>query len=484
MSTTDQKVRLKIYERTSSLRADGHRAFVHPADAPGRFLTARRIGFAILIAIWAALPWVQIGGRPAVFLHVESRRFFLFGGSFDASSFWLVFFLLTGVLFSLVITTTMLGRVWCGWACPQTVFLEGVFRRIERLFEGNRNERMARDNAEMSFSKFWRRTSKHIAYIIAALLISHMFVAYFVSLPSLFQMMTRSPAEHPYAFAWCTVVAAILYGNFAWFREQLCLIVCPYGRMQSVLLDDDSLVVGYDEKRGEPRKKGKPVEGETRGDCIDCNRCVVVCPTGIDIRNGLQVDCIACTQCIDACDEVMDKVKKPRGLIRYDSLRGLRGEARKFIRPRFFFYLAIGAVLATVGITAFRTHTDVEARLLRVRGMPYIVADNFVRNTYELHLVNDSDEPRTFQVHSSLVNVEGEVLIGDGGGEQTLDIEPWTDRRVFVVVRIPADHFTAGQVRVDVQVGDEHVLREAPVLGPSARAHHEEHEEHEEREEH
>jgi len=415
-------------------------------------------------------------------LHVESRRFFLFGGSFDASSFWLVFFLLTGVLFALVITTTMLGRVWCGWACPQTVFLEGVFRRIERLFEGNRNERMARDHAPLSFDKFWRRTSKHLAYIFAAFLISHMFVAYFVSLPSLFQMMTRSPAEHPYAFAWCMWVGAILYGNFAWFREQLCLIVCPYGRMQSALLDDDSLVVGYDEKRGEPRKKGKflPTDtAETRGDCIDCNRCVVVCPTGIDIRNGLQVDCIACTQCIDACDEVMDKVHKPRGLIRYDSLSGLRGEKRQFLRPRFFFYLAIGAVLTVVGVFAFRTHTDVQARLLRVQGMPYVVADGQVRNTFELHLVNDSDETRTFQVHSSLQHVEGEVLIGNGGGEQTLTLDPWVDRRVFVVVRVPADHFSPGVIRVDVQVGDEHVVREAPVLGPSPRVRHEEHEEQE-----
>ena len=468
MANSDQKVRLAIYERTSPLRGDGQRDFVHPADAPGRFLTARRIGFAFLIAVWAALPWVQIGGRPAVFLHVESRRFFLFGGSFDASSFWLVFFLLTGVLLALVLTTTMLGRVWCGWACPQTVFLEGVFRRIERLFEGNRNARMARDRAPMSFDKLWRRTSKHLAYIAMALLISHMFVAYFVSLPSLFQMMTRSPAEHPYAFAWCIAVGVILYGNFAWFREQLCLIVCPYGRMQSVLLDDDSLVVGYDERRGEPRKKGKPIEGEARGDCIDCNRCVVVCPTGIDIRNGLQVDCIACTQCIDACDEVMDKVKKPRGLIRYDSLRGLRGEGRKFMRPRFFFYLAIGVVLTGIGIMAFRTHTDVEARLLRVRGMPYVVADGQVRNTYELHLVNDSDEARTFAVNAYLTRVEGEVLIGDGGGEASIAIDPWTDHRMLVIVRVPRARFTLGEVHVEVQAGDAHVQREAPVLGPSA----------------
>ncbi len=463
------KVRLAVYDRASSLQKDGHREFVHTADVSGRFMTLKRAVFYGLIAIWAILPWVQIGGRPAVFLDVPARRFFLFGGSFDATSFWLVWFLLTGVLFSLLLTTTTLGRVWCGYACPQTVFLEGVFRRIERLFEGNRNERIARDHAPLTMDKFLRRTGKHASYIVAALLISHMFVAYFVSLPSLFEMMTRSPAEHPYAFAWCFVVGAVLYGNFAWFREQLCLIVCPYGRLQSVLLDDDSLVIGYDEKRGEPRGKGKPKDGEARGDCVDCNRCVVVCPTGIDIRHGLQVDCVACAQCVDACDDVMDRLKKPRGLIRYDSLRGLRGEARRFWRPRLFFYGIVGVVLVSVGGYFLTTRTDVQARILRIRGMPYVVEGESVRNAYEVHLVNDGDQARTFEISTRLVEVEGEVVAGQGGDAvEVLELPAWTDRRVTVVVRARREGFHAGgHVLATVRVGDDVRELEAAVLGPA-----------------
>lgn len=465
------KLRLAVYDRASSLGKDGARPFVHPADVQGRFLTLRRIVFYVLIGLWAALPWVRIGGRPAVFLDVEARRFFLFGGSFDATSFWLVWFLLTGVLFSLLLTTTTLGRVWCGYACPQTVFLEGVFRRIERLFEGNRNERMARDGAPMSWSKAWRRTAKHVTYVVAALVVSHMFVAYFVSMPSLLEMMTRAPSEHPYAFAWCFGVGAVLYGNFAWFREQLCLVICPYGRLQSALLDDDSLVIGYDERRGEPRGKGKPAPGAERGDCVDCNRCVVVCPTGIDIRNGLQVDCVACAQCVDACDDVMDRLHRPRGLVRYDSLRGLRGETRRFWRPRVFFYALAGLCLVGAGAFSIRARDDIQARILRLRGMPYVVEESTIRNAFEVHLVNDGDRPRTFELEASLVGVEGTVSAGDGDdARERLEVPPWGDRRLTVVVRASRDSFrSGGVVHVEVTVGRERRELEAPVLGPTSR---------------
>lgn len=466
------KVRLAVYDRVSSLGKDGRRKFIHTADVSGRFIRLRRIVFAVLIVVWAVLPWVRIGGRPAVYLDVPARRFFLFGGSFDATSFWLVWFLLTGVLFTLVFATTLFGRVWCGYACPQTVFLEGVFRPIERLFEGNRNARIARDRAPWTWEKVFRRGAKHLAYVVAALFVSHMFVAYFVSIPSLLEMMTRSPAEHPHAFAWCFAVGAILYGNFAWFREQLCLIVCPYGRLQSVLLDDDSLVIGYDERRGEPRGKGKPKEGEARGDCVDCHRCVVVCPTGIDIRNGLQVDCIACAQCIDACDEVMDRLKKPRGLVRYDSLRGLRGEQRRFWRPRVAFYLVVGAVLAAVAAFALANRNDIQARLVRLRGMPYVVEDDAIRNAYEVHLVNDGDAERVFEVRGELEGVDGVVNVGAGGDAlESVAISGWGDQRVTVVVRASRRAFEAGgQLRVTVRSeGDERILT-APVLGPSSRS--------------
>ncbi|MCA9606186.1 MAG: cytochrome c oxidase accessory protein CcoG, partial [Myxococcales bacterium] len=297
----NDKVQLPVIE-ASSLRKDGNRNFVHPADVKGRFVYARYVVFAILIGIWAALPWIPINGHPALFLDVQHRQFFLFGNTFNAQDAWLLFFIFSGVGLSIILVTAVVGRVWCGWACPQTVFLEGMFRRIERLVEGPRNVRIRRNDGPWSFDKIWRKVVKHALFVLSALFVSHVLLSFFVSMPSLLEMVQRSPAEHPTAFAWMLAVSFVLYGNFAWFREQFCMIICPYGRLQSVLTDRDSLVVGYDEGRGEPRGKAKD---PNTGDCVDCKRCVHVCPTGIDIRNGLQLDCIGCTACIDACDEVM-----------------------------------------------------------------------------------------------------------------------------------------------------------------------------------
>ena len=466
------KLHLPIVEEpVSSLRKDGSRVLIHPADVHGRFITWRRVVFAGLVALWAALPWIRIGGRPALFLDVPARRFFLFGGAFNAQDVWLVFFFVTAVLFALVVVTTVLGRAWCGWACPQTVFLEGFYRPIERLIEGPRNERMRRDAGPMSFDKAWRKGLKHFVFLFVSVFVAHVFLAYFVSLPSLFEMITKSPAEHPEAFGWMLGSSLVFYGNFAWFREQLCLVVCPYGRLQSALIDDDSMVVGYDVARGEPRghvKKGK--KEESVGDCVACNRCVVVCPTGIDIRNGLQLDCIACTQCIDACDEVMDKLERPRGLIRYDSLRGLRGEKRRLFRPRLALYAVLGVVGAVVAGLALRQHAPFEANLLRMRGAPYVVergedaSGDVVRNQLEIHLINKTDAEARFSI---------EVLGADGAevtvAEPQLTIEALGSRRVSVIAREPRPEVERGEVlRLRVRMEGEETPREleAPLLGP------------------
>ncbi|HEX2679033.1 MAG TPA: 4Fe-4S dicluster domain-containing protein, partial [Polyangiales bacterium] len=283
-------VHLPLYDKASSLRADGSRNFVHPADVHGRFDVRRKLAFTGLIALLALLPWIQVGGHPAVFLDFVHRSFYLLGATFNAQDTWLVFFLLTGVGFLLIVSTALWGRVWCGYACPQTVFLEGLFRPIERAIEGPRAERMRRNAGPMSFDKLWRKLLKHAIFVLLAFLVAHVIVSYFVSLPALYHMVLHAPAEHPEAFAWAIALTAGLYFNFFWFREQMCLIICPYGRLQSVLSDSDTLVIGYDAHRGEPRGKahGK-IKEAGRGDCVDCNRCVVVCPTGIDIRNGLQL---------------------------------------------------------------------------------------------------------------------------------------------------------------------------------------------------
>src|SRR5690606_21433497 len=276
-------------------------------------------------------PFIKIGGKPIVFLDVAHRRFHLFGASFNSNDFWLVFFLVTGIGFGLIFVTTLFGRVWCGYACPQTVFLEGIYRRVERLIEGNRNDRIRRNHGPWNFDKIWRKSTKFVLFLAISVGLAHVFLAYFVSFPSMWTMVTSPPTEHIEAFIWTTAFAAVTFFNFGWFREQVCLIICPYGRLQSVMTDRNTFNVAYDVTRGEPR--GKPSE-EGVGDCVDCRRCVQVCPTGIDIRNGLQLDCVGCASCIDACDEVMDKLGRPRGLIRYDSPNGLEGKKRRFLRPR------------------------------------------------------------------------------------------------------------------------------------------------------
>lgn len=380
-----------------SLRADGSRDTVHPADVHGRFDRARTAVFYALIVLWAALPWVKIAGNPAVFLDVEHRQFFLFGATFNAQDTPLLFFLLSGVGFGLVFVTALLGRVWCGWACPQTVFLEGVFRKIERLVEGPREVRMRRNKGDWTLDKLWRKVVVHAAYALAAFAIAHIILSYFTSMPGMLHMIHGSPSSHPEAFAWAAGLTLVLYFDFSWFREQMCLVICPYGRLQSALIDAESMVVGYDERRGEPRHKGKE-KAEGQGDCIECGRCVAVCPTGIDIRNGLQIDCIGCTACIDACDDIMVKVERPRGLIRYSSSSRLAGEPGKILRPRVYAYTALLLVGVVVAVFGFRAHTSFEASLQRLAGPPYVLDGDVIEDSFEVRLVNKTSAPVTYLI--------------------------------------------------------------------------------------
>lgn len=385
-------------KQASSIRADGSRNYVHPADVKGRFTRRRNIVFAVLIAIYMLLPWIEINGHPSVFLDIVARRFYLFGFSFNAQDVWLSFFLLSGLGFALFVMTALWGRIWCGYACPHTVFLDGVFRKLERLIEGPRNKRLRRNAGPWKFDKVWRKVLKHSLFLLMAAVVAHVFLSYFVSLPELFKMMKQSPTEHMTSFIWIVVLTGVMYFNFAWFREQMCLIICPYGRLQSVMTDKDTVIIGYDENRGEPRGKASDPNSS---DCVDCGRCVAVCPTGIDIRNGLQLDCIGCAACIDACDEIMVKLKRPKGLVRYDSLRQLLGGERKFWRPRLALYAVLGTVGLIVATFGFRAHTTFEAGLQRLGGVPFVVEDDGrVQNLFEIHVINKQNDTHTYEIRA------------------------------------------------------------------------------------
>jgi cytochrome c oxidase accessory protein FixG len=375
-------------DSVTTIRQDGSRRFVYPADVRGRFTTARRAAAAVLIAVYLLLPWIRVNGYPAVFLDVASRRFHLFGLTLAVQDVWLLFFLITGLGFSLFFTTALLGRIWCGWACPQTIFLDHVFRRVERWTEGDAVSRRQLAAAPWSAGKVARRAVKHALYILASAAIAHLFLAYFVSLPRLWSMMGSAPVAHWDDFAFIAVATGILYFNFGWFREQLCIVICPYGRLQSVLVDDHSLVIGYDAGRGEPRGSD--------GDCVACDRCVRVCPTAIDIRHGPQLECIGCAACIDACDEVMARTHRPPGLVRYDSLAGLAGRKTRWIRPRtvaYAVFLAIGFAVAAAELT---TVHPANFGITRMVGGPYFVDGVYVRNQFFVRIVNKRTDPARF----------------------------------------------------------------------------------------
>lgn len=400
-----EKVRLPVVQNAArkefqtSLRADGGRIFQYPADVRGRFITLRRAVFAVLLAFWAIVPFIKVHGRPFLMLDVEHRHFFIFGGVFGAQDAWRLWFILTGVGLALVIVTSMWGRVWCGYACPQTVFLEGFFRPIERAIEGPREARMKLDAGPWTLNKIVRKVAKHTVFVFLAALTAHVFVGYFVSPYRLWEMIFAGPGQHPEAFAWATALTGIFYGNFAFFREQTCVGICPYGRLQSVLVDPDTITVGYDQPRGEVRAKAaEKAKNPELGDCVDCKRCVVVCPMGIDIRNGLQPDCIGCAQCIDACDDIMDKLKRPRGLIRYDTSRAHNGGERKVLRPRAYLYMVLSVVWVIAAVFLLRGRIEFEANILRVGATPFVVDGDVVRNAFNVHVVNKGNDPQSIDL--------------------------------------------------------------------------------------
>jgi cytochrome c oxidase accessory protein FixG len=463
MKITPQTIRPNR-DVVTTIREDGSRLFLHPADARGWFTRARRWSGWFLVAIYLSMPWIPVGGHPAVFLDIAGRRFHLFGLTLAFQDTWLLFFGITGLGFGLFFITALLGRVWCGWACPQTVFLEHVYRRVERWLEGDAVARRRLDAAPWTAGKVARRGAKQVIFFTISAVIAHLFLAYYVSVPELWAMMSAAPATHWASFVFVFFFTAILYFNFAWFREQLCIVICPYGRLQSVLIDDHSLVIGYDTKRGEPRGKvGVPDAGA----CIDCNRCVQVCPTGIDIRQGLQIECIACAACIDACDEVMDKVKRPRGLIRYDSTTGFAGGRTRWLRPRTLVYAALLMVGMSVASWAISTVRPANLAVTRLSGAPYFVTEEFVRNQFLVRIVNKRDTAGRFVV--TLPDAPAELA--RTGLEGVAELAPLAEDVRSLIVLMPRSAY-AGTFEFTVRVSDEagtfSLVRTVRFVGPEA----------------
>ncbi len=451
-------------DQVTTINEDGSRNFIYPADVRGRFTNLRKWVALALILFYASLPWIQVNGNPAVFLDTTHNQFHLIGLTLVGQDLWLGFFVVTGMGFSLFFLTSLLGRLWCGWACPQTVFIEQVYRRIERWIEGPALERRQLESSSWSSDKIIKRFFKHLIYLVLSVAIAHLFLSYFVSLPELYRMMKTSPGANLGLFLFVFLLSGLLYFNFAWFREQFCIVLCPYGRLQSALIDDHSVVIGYDKIRGEPR--GKATTSGV-GSCVDCHRCVQVCPTGIDIRQGLQMECISCSNCIDACDEVMVKLERPKGLIRYDSMKGLSGDRTRWIRPRTILYSGLLLLGTAVMVFALSTFRPLSVSALRMVGAPYYLTEESVRNQYLMKFLNKENRPLKCRV---MVEAEGKPVILTGV-EDEIEIPALGEQmRPLVVTLARSEFHESFPLKVTITSPDHSfvISKSLPFLGPEA----------------
>ena len=377
-------------DRVSTIGEGGAKVRLFPRWQRGRLLTRRTTVHLVLFFALLIGPWIDIGDHPAIRFDIPGRRMYLWGLTLFATDGAYLLFLFGSLVFSVFLFTALFGRAWCGWSCPQTVFLESLIRPIERLIDGNVARQKKLHAAPWSPAKLLRRALKHGAFLVVAGAIATTVVAYFLGREGIWEAQ-RDPWSHPAGTMSFLVLTGLLMFDFSWFREQTCIVVCPYGRFQSVLLDADSLGVGYDERRGEPRGRAKDPNA---GDCVDCKACVQVCPTGIDIRKGGQMECIQCMACIDACNGVMTKLHRPEGLIRLTSERALEGKRTRLLRARVVAYAVglVGVIVAFGWTVSFRA--PLELNLGRQPSAPFVtLPDGRVQNAMRLRVSNRGDDP-------------------------------------------------------------------------------------------
>jgi cytochrome c oxidase accessory protein FixG len=403
-------------DHLSTADQEGRRRWLYPRKVHGPFYRDRTWLSWLLLTVMFAGPFVRINGNPLLLFNIVERKFIILGQIFWPQDMIMFAVALLIFITSILVFTAAYGRLWCGWTCPQTVLMEMVFRKIEYFIEGDSHQQRALDKAPWTGAKIRKKVGKHVIFLGLSFLVANTLLAYIIGTEQLFQIVTDSPAKHLEGLTAMILFTLVFYAIFARFREQACTFICPYGRLQSTLLDENSIVVAYDYKRGEKRgpwRRGQPVDqrqAEGHGDCIACRQCVTVCPTGIDIRDGTQMECVHCTACIDACDDVMSRIGRPRGLIRYASLNGIeRGEPLK-VTPRLMGYTTVLLALAVfLGVLIF-TRSDVQTTLLRAQGALFQEMPNgHFSNLYTIRVVNKTS--REIPIQLKLENVKGELQV-------------------------------------------------------------------------
>jgi cytochrome c oxidase accessory protein FixG len=454
-------------DNLATVDKEGRRKWIYAWKPKGKFYKIRTWLSYLYFIIFFGLPFVKINGRPLFMFNIPKGKFIVFGNIFWPQDFFIFGLTMITFIFFIILFTAAFGRLFCGWACPQTNFMEMMFRKIEFMVLGNANEQKALKNASWTGEKIFKVTLKHVLFFALAFIIANFFLAYIIGMDDLEKIITEPLGEHTAGFTSILVFSGVFYGVYAFFREQACTVICPYGRLQSVLLDKNSMIVAYDYKRGEPRgiqKKNQPAEIHF-GDCIDCFQCVRVCPTGIDIRNGIQMECVGCTACIDACDDVMDKMHKPRGLIRYASENSIANGERLHYTTRMKLYTGLCLVVLTLLSALLFTIKDINVTVMRTPGLLFQErgADS-ISNLYNIKVMNktDKDIPLTIK----LVNTDGSVQVVGKPYVHVLK-EGQGSGSFFLVLPKKDIHNRKTEVKLALYEGDKKILTETTsFLGP------------------
>jgi cytochrome c oxidase accessory protein FixG len=432
-----EQIKEKFRDSIGTIDEKGKRKFIFPKKPKGNLYNYRTYVSWVLLAFLFAAPFIKIKGNQFLLFNILERKFNIFGFPFWPQDFHLlVISLLLSVVF-IILFTVVFGRIFCGWMCPQTIFMEMIFRKIEYLIEGDRSKQIKLDKQEWNAEKIRKRVIKWISFFIISFLISNVFLAYIIGSDEVLAYISEGPLEHLSTLLKLLAFTAIFYFIFAWFREQVCIIVCPYGRLQGVLLDNKSINVAYDFVRGEGengRKKLRKDENRSdlgHGDCIDCKQCVHVCPTGIDIRNGTQLECINCTACIDACDEIMDKSGFERGLIRYASEDNIKKNEKFKFTTRLIAYSVILTILIGVLLTMLFLRNDVEATVLRLPGQTFQSTQTTIKNVYTVKLINKTTEDIN-NVEIKLISHKGSILMI--GGKMNVKKQGLKESTLFIEI--------------------------------------------------